>query len=158
MKALLAAAALAALAPAAGAATLTIDVAPAGDGQYYGTGSATTREDVTFAFLLPVAFRDVSVAISGSGTLRNASLTYSVPGAAPVAITSPFAHIFAVGALAPGLYEVRYDFTGLPAVPVSLTATMFATPFAVPLPAAGGLAAAGLGTLLALRTRRRDAA
>lgn len=161
MNAFLAAAAFAALPLAAGAVTVDVGVFALEDGRYYGSASLTTQQDVTFAFSLPVALQDVTIAISGTGALRDATLSYSVLGGAPVAIASPFAHIFGIGEFGPGTYSVTYDFTGTPSLPISLTTTVFGTPLAppapVPLPAAGGLAAAGIGALGLMRARRRTA-
>ena len=156
MKALFAAVALAALPMAAGAVTVPVtEVSP---GLYYGTSSATGRTDVSFDFVVPTALEDFTVEISGTGILLNATLTYSLNGSAPMAITSPFALSFLVGDFGAGTYTVAYDFTGTPRIPVSLTATVYGnTPAPVPLPAAGGLAAAGVLAFGALKARRKSA-
>lgn len=151
MKALFAAVALAALPVTAGA--VTVPVTDFG-GLYYGSGSLTTSTDASFTFAIPVALEDVTVELSGTGLLQGVTLSYSLDGAAPVSIVTPFSASFAVGAFGPGSYTVSYDFSGLSLVPLSLTATLYGTPTPVPVPAAGALAAAGIAAFGALKFRR----
>lgn len=160
MKAFLAAAALAALPVTAGAVTVGVSVTDIGSGYYYGSGSVTTSTDVGFEFTVPVALENFTVEISGTGRLTNgATLTYSVLGATPVSIVSPFSETFVIGTFGPGTYTVAYDFTGSPIVPLSLTTTVYGeTPATVPVPAAGALAAAGIAALGAVAASRRKSA
>lgn len=152
MKALFAAVALAALPVTANA--VTVPVTDFG-GFYYGSGSVTTSTDTTFMFTIPVALEDATVELSGTGLLQGTTLSYSLDGAAPVAITTPFAASFAVGMFAPGTYTVSYDFGSSAMIPISLTATLYGTPVPVPVPAAGAMAAAGIIAFGALKSRRK---
>lgn len=156
MKAFFAAAAIAALPLAAQAATVGVAVIEYAEGRYYGSGSATTREDVTFEFVIAAALDDFTVALSGSGRLLNATFGYALPGGAPVTITSPFTSIFNIGRFGPGTYSVAYDFTGTPLLPLSVTATVFGNLPPVPVPPAAALAMSGVLALGILKARRSN--
>lgn len=156
MKALFAAAALAALPMAASAVTVPVtEVSP---GFYYATtGVASVVNDVFFDFTVPVELEDVTVSISGTGLPASLDkITYTIGGMSySVPYTSGFVDIYEFATVMAGTYTVSFDFSSPVTIPVSLTVTAFGSVPEVPVPAAGALAAGGVIALGALKARRK---